>query len=177
MNKIQSKLPGVYLLELDCFRDQRGGFARTFCQKQFAEMGLHTNFPQNNISLNSKKGTLRGMHFQTVPYQEIKLVSCVSGRAFDVLVDLRQDSPTYCQWQGFDLSAQTPQVLYVPEGIAHGFVTLEDNTSLYYHMSEFYQPTAASGVRWNDPQFQIVWPQFDSLIISEKDQQIADFQK
>lgn len=177
MNKIQCKLPGVYLLELDCFRDQRGGFARTFCQKQFAEMGLHTHFPQNNISLNSKKGTLRGMHFQTVPYQEIKLVSCVSGRAFDVLVDLRQDSPTYCQWQGFDLSAQIPQVLYVPEGIAHGFVTLEDNTSLYYHMSEFYQPTAASGVRWNDPQFQIVWPQFDSLIISEKDQQIADFQK
>lgn len=176
MKKNGCKIPGLYLIDLDVIKDTRGEFARTFCDIEFGKLGLVTRFPQSNISLNSKAGTLRGMHYQSQPHGETKLISCVSGRVYDVLIDLREDSPTYCQWEGFELSANKPQVLYVPGGLAHGFITLDDSSSLYYHMSQSYEAASARTVRWNDPVFKIKWPHFDHLIISEKDRSCPDFQ-
>lgn len=176
MKKNNCKIPGLYLIDLDIIKDPRGDFARTFCDVEFGKMGLLTRFPQSNISLNPKAGTLRGMHYQSKPHGETKLISCVAGRVYDVLIDLRDDSPTYLQWESFELSAHNPQVLYVPEGLAHGFITLDDSSSLYYHMSQSYEAASARTVRWNDPVFKIKWPNFDPLIISEKDKSCPDFQ-
>ncbi len=174
MKFIETKLKGAYLLEPECLEDERGFFARTFCQKEFKMHGLNTNVAQCNISFNKKKGTLRGMHYQIAPYKEAKLVSCPRGVIYDVIIDLRPDSASYCQWFAVVLSAENYKMLYVPEGFAHGFQTLEDNTVVFYQMSEFYHPECARGVRWDDPVFGIEWPLLNP-IISEKDKKYPDF--
>ena len=165
-----NKLPldGLYLIDLNRLEDERGFFARTFCEKEFEKNGLHSKFPQSNISFNLKKGTIRGMHFQIAPHEEIKIVRCTRGAIFDVVVDLRPTSITYKKWFGVELSDSNRSMLYIPEGFAHGFQTLADQTELFYQMSTAYIPDAARGVRWDDPLLQIQWP-LPVSIISQKD--------
>jgi dTDP-4-dehydrorhamnose 3,5-epimerase len=169
----ETKLKGAYIIELEKLEDERGFFARTFCQDEFRKHGLNPCIAQCNISYNKKKGTLRGMHYQAKPYEEAKLVSCIQGSIYDVIIDLREDSETYCQWFAVELSTLNSQ-LYVPEGFAHGFQTLEDGTTVFYQMSEFYHPESSRGVRWDDPKFKIYWPLLNP-IISVKDRIINDF--
>lgn len=171
----ETKLKGAYVIELDPLEDERGFFARSFCQKEFEEHGLNPCIAQCNISYNKKKGTLRGMHYQVALHQEVKLVSCIRGAIYDVIIDLRQNSSTYCQWFAVKLSVEDYKMLYVPEGFAHGFQTLEDNTVVFYQMSEFYRPECARGVRWDDPVFGIPWPNVHHRIISETDKKYVDF--
>jgi dTDP-4-dehydrorhamnose 3,5-epimerase len=154
--------------------DRRGYFARTYCQQEFASHGLNSSFVQCNVSFNSLKGTLRGMHFQAAPYEEAKLIRCTRGAIYDVIIDLRLGSPTFKQHFTIALSAENGKMLYVPEGFAHGFQTLEDNTEVFYQMSQFYTADQARGVRWNDPAFGIEWPA-DERIILERDQSYPDF--
>jgi dTDP-4-dehydrorhamnose 3,5-epimerase len=167
-------ISGVWLIELERREDSRGFFARTFCEREFAALGLLKRFVQCNLSSNRQRGTLRGMHFQNEPKPEVKLVRCIRGSIYDVVIDLRRDSPTYCKWLGLDLTADNGCALYIPAGIAHGFQTLEDNTDLYYHMGEFYEPTLARGARWNDPAFGVQWPVSDP-ILSDKDAAYPDY--
>jgi dTDP-4-dehydrorhamnose 3,5-epimerase len=169
MKFIKTLLPGVFIIELDMLKDERGFFARTYCRQKFLEQGLNPPLEQSNISFNLKKGTLRGMHFQLDPHAEAKLVRCVRGSIYDVVIDLRPDSKTFEQWIGVELSQSVPQMLYIPEGCAHGFQTLEDNTELLYQMSYHFVPEAARGIRWDDPYFNITWPEAER-IISIKDQ-------
>jgi dTDP-4-dehydrorhamnose 3,5-epimerase len=170
----ETKLKSAYIIEPEGIEDERGFFARTFCRKEFESHGLNPDLVQCNISYNKKKGTLRGMHYQIAPHEEAKLVSCVRGAIYDVIIDVRPDSPTYCQWIGVELTAHRLPIivpfkmLYIPEGFAHGFQTLEDNTLVFYQMSEFYHPQSARGIRWDDPMFAIQWPIHDK-IISNKD--------
>ena len=171
----ETAIPGVWLIELERLEDSRGFFARTFCEKEFAAHGLRTRFVQCNLSANRQRGTLRGMHFQNEPKPEVKLVRCIRGSIYDVVIDLRRDSATYCKWLRFELNAGNGRALYIPAGIAHGFQTLESNTDVYYHMGEFYEPALAGGVRWNDPAFNVVWPISDP-ILSEKDAAYPDYQ-
>ena len=170
----ETAISGVWLIELERREDSRGSFARTFCEREFAAHGLLTRFPQCNLSANRQRGTLRGMHFQNEPKPEVKLVRCIHGSIYDVVIDLRRDSPTYCKWFGVELTADNSRALYIPAGIAHGFQTLEDNSDLYYHMGEFYEPALAGGVRWNDPAFRIDWP-ISSPILSDKDAAYPDY--
>ena len=185
MKFIETKLKGVFIIEPEKFEDDRGFFARTFCCREFESHGLNPNVVQCNISYNKNKGTLRGMHYQIAPYEESKLVSCVRGAIYDVIIDLRPDSSTYCQsvavtLHGFNFSTHplshpsSNKLLYIPEGVAHGFLTLMDDTEVFYQMSEFYMPEYARGIRWNDPFFNISWP-IDVAIISEKDKTFPDF--
>jgi dTDP-4-dehydrorhamnose 3,5-epimerase len=169
------QLNGVFLIELQRLEDERGFFARSWCKREFDQHGLRSEFVQCNISFNRKRGTLRGMHYQSAPYEEIKLVRCTKGAIYDVIIDLRPDSKTFREWLSLELSEDNQRMLYIPEGFAHGFLTLEDNTEVFYQMSEFYAPGHASGVRWNDPVFNITWP-IDVKVISEKDEKIPDFQ-
>jgi dTDP-4-dehydrorhamnose 3,5-epimerase len=171
----ETSLRGVWMLDLERREDARGFFARTFCDREFADHGLLTRFVQCNLSSNVRRGTLRGMHWQNEPKPEVKLVRCVRGSIYDVVIDLRRDSPTYCRWFGIELSAANGRALYIPAGIAHGFQTLEDNTDVYYHMGEFYEPSLADGVRWNDPAFGVDWPIADP-VLSDKDASYADYQ-
>lgn len=171
----KTKLPGIFTIDLERRSDERGFFARTWCQKEFLDHGLNSNLIQCSISLNSKKGTLRGMHYQTAPFAEAKVVRCTAGSIYDVILDLRRQSPTFKQWFGAELSATNRRSLYVAEGCAHGFVTMADDTEVLYQMSEFYHPESSHGVRWNDPAFQIDWPQ-DVAIISERDRTYVDFE-
>ncbi|HWQ42732.1 MAG TPA: dTDP-4-dehydrorhamnose 3,5-epimerase [Desulfosporosinus sp.] len=164
----ETSLPGAYIIELDTICDERGFFARTWCAKEFAKHGLNTNLVQCNISFNAYRGTLRGMHYQISPHEEAKVVSCIAGSIYDVILDLRADSPTFRRWQAFELSASNRRMLYIPEGCAHGFQTLQDDTTVFYQMSEFYHPEYSRGMRWDDSAFSIEWP-VSSLIISEKD--------
>lgn len=164
----ETSLPGTYIIELDPICDERGYFARTWCAKEFAEHGLNSKLVQCNISYNKNRGTLRGMHYQIAPYEEVKLVSCIAGIIYDVILDLRQDSPMFRRWQAFELSASNHRMLYIPKGFAHGFQTLQDNSTVFYQMSEFYHPECARGVRWDDSAFSIEWP-IDEIIMSEKD--------
>ncbi len=164
----ETELPGVYIIELVPVEDERGFFGRTGCQREFEARGLNWNFVQCNISFNKKKGTLRGMHFQKAPYEEEKLIRCTKGSIYDVVVDMRQHSPTYNKWEAIELNDENRNMLYVPAGFAHGFQTLEDNTEVFYQMSEFYYPEYAAGLRWDDPSFGIKWP-IEQLIISPKD--------
>jgi dTDP-4-dehydrorhamnose 3,5-epimerase len=166
---IETELQGVYIVDLEFHRDERGFFGRTWCQNEFKERGLNPNLVQCNISYNAKRGTLRGMHYQTDPYQEAKLVRCTSGKIYDAVIDLRPDSITFKRWLAFTLTENSYRAIYIPEGFAHGFQTLEDNTEVFYQMSEFFHPEAARGVRWNDPEFHVEWP-IETTIISEKDQ-------
>ncbi|UCH52124.1 MAG: dTDP-4-dehydrorhamnose 3,5-epimerase [Chloroflexota bacterium] len=170
----ETSLKGAYIIELEPLEDERGFFARSFCQKEFEEHGLNPRIAQCNISYNKKKGTLRGMHYQSTPYQEAKLVCCTKGAIYDVIIDLRKDSPTLKQWIAVELTAEDHRMLYVPEGFAHGFQTLKDDTVVFYQMSEFYHPEFSKGVRWNDPAFRINWPD-DIRVISDRDRQYPDF--
>ena len=165
---------GLFVLDLDQHSDERGYFARTFCAQEFAAAGLPTQFVQCNVSVNDRKGTLRGMHFQRAPSPEGKLVTCTRGRIYDVVIDIRRDSPTFCKWAGFELSEKNKTLLYIPPGFAHGFQTLEDQTDVFYQMTEFYRPELADGVRWDDPAFAISWP-LPVSTISEKDRSLPDF--
>lgn len=171
----RTKLPGVFEIDLNLYRDQRGFFARSWCQKDFVNEGLNPNTVQCNVSFNEKKGTLRGMHYQAAPFPEAKLVRCTRGAIYDVALDLRSESPTFKQWIGVELNSANHRMLFVPEGCAHGFLTLEDETEVFYQMSEFYHPELAHGVRWNDPAFQIAWPSTVELI-SERDRAYPDFE-
>ena len=174
MKFTETKLKGAYVIELEPIEDERGFFARSFCQKEFEKYGLNPRIVQCNISHNNKKGTVRGMHYHITPYAETKIVSCIRGKIYDVIIDLRKHSPTYRQWYAVELSWNNGKILYVPEGFAHGFQTLEDNTVVYYQMSEFYHPESARGVRWDDPVFVINWPS-DNTILSEQDRNYSLF--
>jgi dTDP-4-dehydrorhamnose 3,5-epimerase len=167
-------LNGAYLIKTEAIEDERGFFARTFCRLEFQEKGLNPHLEQCSVSFNHKKGTIRGMHFQKKPHAEVKLVRCTQGKIYDVIIDLRPESPTYKKWEGLILSSQNRQMLYIPEGFAHGFQTLDDNTEVFYQISSPFASEHATGVRWNDLAFGIVWPT-DVSIISSKDQQYADY--
>jgi dTDP-4-dehydrorhamnose 3,5-epimerase len=167
-------LGGVILVEVVPQADERGYFARTFCEKEFPAAGLPAHFVQNNISYNKKRGTLRGMHFQKEPHPEGKLVSCPRGKIFDVALDLRPSSPTFRQWAGFELSEENHSLLYIPPGFAHGFQTLEDDSVVSYQMTEFHFPELSGGVRWDDPAFAIQWP-VEEKILSPRDRSFPDF--
>ncbi|HEX8070895.1 MAG TPA: dTDP-4-dehydrorhamnose 3,5-epimerase [Pyrinomonadaceae bacterium] len=173
----ETKLPGAFLIEPERFADERGFLARAWSAAAFAERGLSAPFSECNISYNRRRGTLRGMHFQRAPHAQAKLVRCTRGALFDAIVDLRPGSPTYKQWVGVELTAENRLMLYVPEDFAHGFQTLADDTELYYQMSAPYAPQAADGVRWDDPAFQIAWPDNGGAerIIIARDQQYPDF--
>ena len=154
----ETKLEGVFIIEPEKKEDQRGFFAQIWDKKKFEEMNLNPNLVQSSISYNKKRGTVRGLHFQIPPYEEIKLIRCTKGKIFDVVIDLRPFSRTYTEWVSIELSDQNRKMIYVPEKFAHGFQTLEDNTEVYYQMSEYYKPESARGVRWDDPLFSIKWP-------------------
>jgi dTDP-4-dehydrorhamnose 3,5-epimerase len=171
---LETELRGAYIIELDKVEDKRGFFARVWCQKEFEDHGLVARIAQANTSFNRKAGTLRGMHYQVAPYQETKVVQCTMGTIYDVIVDLRPDSPTYKHWTGVELTAENGTMLYIPADFAHGFITLEDNTEVSYLMSESYQPEAARGFRWNDPEFDIKWP-IAVEEISDRDACWSDF--
>ncbi len=170
----ETKLKGAYNIELDLIEDERGFFARSFCTKEFEEHGLNFHIVQCNISYNKKKGTLRGMHYQVAPHEEVKLVRCTRGAIYDVIIDIRQDSPSFKKWLSTELTERNRNMLYVPKGFAHGFQTLEDRTEVFYQMSELYHPECSKGVRWDDPAFGIKWPA-GGRIISPRDQGYLDF--
>jgi dTDP-4-dehydrorhamnose 3,5-epimerase len=170
----ETTLKEAFLIEPERREDERGFFARTWCQREFESHGLHKKWVQCNISFNKKKGTLRGMHYQVPPYEEAKLVRCTRGAIFDVIIDLRLQSPSFKQWVALELTADNRRMLYIPEGFAHGFQTLTDETEIFYQMSQFYAPAHANGVRWDDPVFNITWPA-DERTISEQDRSYPDF--
>lgn len=171
----ETKLEGAFVITPEKLEDERGFFARTWCAREFQERGLEPGLAQCSISFNEKKGTLRGMHYQVAPYEETKIVRCTRGAMYDVILDLRTDSPTYKHWLGMELTADNHQMLYIPEGFAHGFQTLCERTEVFYQISESYVPDAAAGIRWNDPAFGIEWP-LEISAISERDANFANFQ-
>jgi dTDP-4-dehydrorhamnose 3,5-epimerase len=176
MRFIELALPGLFLVELELIQDERGFFARSWCQREFAEHGLNPQLVQCNVSFNHKRGTLRGLHYQTEPHAEDKLVRCTRGSIFDVALDLRPDSPTYLRWLGIELTEDNARMLYIPKGFAHGFQTLADRSELFYQMSQAYHPASARGVRWNDPAFGIEWPPVAQRIISPRDRDYPDIE-
>jgi dTDP-4-dehydrorhamnose 3,5-epimerase len=165
---------GAWVIEAERLEDERGFFARMWDIDEFAEQGLNPRVAQCSISYNRARGTLRGLHYQVAPHEETKLVRCTSGSLFDVVVDLRPDSSTFKAWYGVELSAENRLALYVPEGCAHGFLTLGDECEVHYQISEFHAPEAARGVRWNDPAFGIVWPD-EVIVMNERDRSYPDF--
>ena len=169
-----TKLAGVVEVRLDPRIDERGFFARSWCEREFAANGLNPRLVQCNVSFNARKGTLRGMHYQAEPHGEAKLVRCTRGAIYDVAIDLRPQSPTFKQWTGATLSAENHHMLFIPAGCAHGFLTLADNTEVFYQMSDFYQPDSARGLRFDDPAFQIIWPE-QIEVISDRDRTYPDF--
>jgi dTDP-4-dehydrorhamnose 3,5-epimerase len=170
----ETKLKGAFIIEPEKLEDDRGFFARSWCQREFEAHGLNPRLVQCSISYNKSKGTLRGIHYQTTPYEEAKLVRCTSGSIYDAIVDLRPESATFKQYIGEILTGQNHRMLYVPEGFAHGFLTLEDNTEVFYQISEFYSPEHGQGVRWNDPAFGIKWPLAPS-VMSDRDRDCPSF--
>lgn len=170
----ETELKGAFIIEVKKLEDERGFFGRSFCMKEFEEHGLNPAVVQANVSYNKKKATLRGMHYQVSPYEETKLVRCVRGAIYDVIIDLRKDSETYRKWIGVELTEGSYRMLFVPEGFAHGFITLKDETEVIYQVSQFYTPGSEKGLRWNDPAFQIEWP-LTPEIISEKDKSHPDY--
>src|SRR2546423_3822794 len=169
-----TRLEGAFIMELEKFEDERGFFAHGWSQKELGEHGLETPLAESAISFNKKRGTLRGMHYQAPPHEQVKIVRCTMGSLYDVIVDLRPSSATFKQWAGFELSARNRLMLYVPKGLAHGFQTLADETEILYHMSHVYTPESTRGVRWNDPAFGITWPDAEQTIIA-RDRDYADF--
>lgn len=168
-----TKLKGAYVIDVDRVEDTRGFFARTFDEKEYERCGLKSRFVQCNVSFNKKKGTLRGMHYQLAPHAECKLIRCTKGAIYDVIIDMRAESSTYKQWVAVELTEDNYKMFYVPEGFAHGFQTLVDNTEVFYQMSEFYHPESVAGMRWDDPAFGIEWP-IEKIVISPRDE---SFQK
>lgn len=164
----ETKLKGAYIIDVKRLEDERGFFGRSYCQKEFEQYGLNTAMVQANVSYNAKKGTLRGMHMQVAPYEETKLVRCTRGAIYDVIVDMREGSETYKQWIGVELTADSYRMLYVPEGFAHGFITLSDNADVTYQVTQFYTAGSERGYRFDDPEIGIVWP-IDPMVVSEKD--------
>jgi dTDP-4-dehydrorhamnose 3,5-epimerase len=161
-------IEGAFIVELEPLGDERGFFARSFCQEEFRQQGIDPLVAQCNISFNRQRGTLRGLHYQIRPHEEAKLVRCTQGAIWDVIVDLRENSQTRYRWFAVELTAENRQALYVPRGLAHGFQTLSDNSEVFYQMSEFYQPESARGVRWDDPVIGITWP-VDNPVLSQRD--------
>lgn len=174
MRFIETPLPGAYLVVPEPITDPRGSFARIFCATDFAARGLDPRVSQCNLSFNERKGTLRGLHYQRSPHGETKLVSCIQGAMWDVIVDLRPDSPTFGRWFGQKLDAVERAMLYVPEGFAHGFQTLEDATTVHYQMSSPYQAEAAAGIHWSDPTLDVPWP-LQPPIVSDRDAALGPF--
>ena len=170
----ETELKGAFIIGLERHQDDRGFFARTFCQKELEAHGLISDVAQANMSLSKTRGTLRGMHYQKSPFEETKLVRCTQGALYDVIIDLRPDSPTFKKWIGVELTADNYRMLFVPKNFAHGFITLTGDTEVTYMVSQFYAPGAELGIRWNDPQFGIQWP-LDAQVISEKDAGWPDF--
>lgn len=174
MKFIESNIKGAVIVRPDLIEDERGFFARTFCRREFEKRGLNPDMVQCNISFNKSKGTLRGLHYQAAPDAEAKLVRCTAGAIYDVIVDLRRESPTFMQWFSVELTDENRLQLYVPEGFAHGYQTLTSNTEVAYQVSAFYSPGNEQGVRWNDPVFGISWP-LAVAVISEKDASHPDW--
>ena len=175
MKFTETKLKGAYIIEMEPIKDDRGFFARSFCKEEFEKLGLNPEIVQCNISYNKKAGTLRGMHFQREPYGETKIVSCTKGAIYDVILDLRENSETYYKWKAVELTETNCKMLYIPEGFAHGFQALVNDTIVYYQMGNYYNPEYADGVRWDNPAFNIKWPFCESRIISEKDKNYIEF--
>lgn len=171
-----TKLRGAFIVDPERLEDERGFFARTWCRDDFAAHRLNAALVQCNISFNARKATLRGLHYQASPHEEAKLVRCTRGAIHDVIVDLRPAEPTYMQWVAVELTDDNRRMLYIPEGLAHGFQTLENDTEVFYQMSEIYYPALARGVRWDDPAFAIDWPPSESRTISDKDHSYPDFE-
>jgi dTDP-4-dehydrorhamnose 3,5-epimerase len=167
-------LKDAFIVDIERREDERGFFARTFCEREFEAHGLNRRLVQSSISFNKNKGTLRGMHYQTAPNEEAKVVRCTQGAIYDVIIDLRQSSPTFKQWEAVELTSENHRMIYVPEGFAHGFQTLEDATEVLYFMTEFYAPEVSRGVRWDDPAFGIRWPAAERTI-ALRDQQYPAF--
>ena len=171
----ETEIEGVWVVEPERYEDERGFFARTWDFEEFARRGLNSRLVQCSISFNRRRGTLRGMHYQAAPHEEAKLVRCTSGSIFDVAVDLRMESATFRRWVGTELSAENRLAMYVPEGCAHGFLTLTDDSEVAYQISELYAPDAARGLRWNDPAIGIDWPG-EVLVINERDRSYPDIE-
>jgi dTDP-4-dehydrorhamnose 3,5-epimerase len=171
---IETELSGAFIIDLEPMADERGFFSRSWCRQEFEAHGLNSDLVQCNISYNNKKGTMRGMHFQLPPHEEAKLVRCVRGAIYDVIVDLRPNSSTYCDWQGVELNETNRRALYIPEGFAHGFLTLTNDAEVFYQMSSWFVPGSASGIRWDDPVIAIAWPG-EPVCISDKDLSYPDY--
>lgn len=165
----ETRLKGAFIIEMEKLEDARGFFARAWCQKEFEAHGLNLHWVQANLVFSERRGTLRGLHYQIAPYEEAKLLWCIRGAIYDVIIDLRPESPTYKQWLGMEFAADNRKMLYVPEGFAHGYQTLVDNAEAFYPVSQFYSPEYERGIRWDDPAFGIEWPETETVILSEKD--------
>lgn len=172
----ETKLKGAFIVDPERFTDERGFLGRSFSAKEFEDRGLNPRMAECNISFSKKRHTIRGMHFQKPPNAQAKLVRCTRGAIYDVIIDLRPDSPTFKQWVGEELTAENRRMLYVPEGFAHGFQTLEDNSEVFYQITNFYDPASEGGVRWNDPVFGIEWRATDGITINARDQNYPDFE-
>ena len=173
---VETKLSGAYIIEIEKIEDERGFFARTFDKNEFLERGLNADFIQSSVSHNNKKGTIRGMHYQSKPYEEVKIVRCTKGKIFDVIIDLRSDSKNFKKWCSFELTEHNYKMLYIPKGFAHGFQTLEDNTEITYQISEIYHPKSSKGIKWNDRVFDIQWP-LEISCMSKRDLDYTPFEK
>ena len=176
MKFISTEIAGVWLIVPEPIEDERGSFARLFCRREFETRGLNSELVQCSTSFNRLKGTLRGMHFQAEPHGEEKIVRCTRGAMYDVIADLRRDSPSFRRWSGFELTADNRMMVYVPRGVAHGFLTMSDDTEVFYQMSEFHHPESARGVRWDDPSLAIRWPQVPPALISDGDRSLPYLQ-
>lgn len=175
MNIQKTAVDGACLLEFQAYEDERGFFTRAFCAKEFAKAGFPVNMVQANLAGCVAKGTLRGLHYQIAPNEEAKLLRCIKGAVFDVVVDIRPESSTYGAWCGVELTALNRRMILAPSGCAHGYLSLENDSEVYYLVSGFYEPTAEKGIRWNDPTFNVQWPITEDLIISDKDKDWPDF--
>ena len=172
----KTKLGGAYVVEMESIRDRRGFFARAWCSKEFEAHGLISQFVQANLTYSPKRGTIRGLHYQIAPHQEVKLVRCTRGATYDVIVDLRPESPTHKQWLAVELTADNHKMIYIPAGFAHGYQILVDDTEVFYQVGQFYAPEYERGARWNDPAFGVEWPMTSPLILSDKDKNWPDYQ-
>ena len=166
-------IEGAYLIEREEFHDERGSFARQFCKRELEKFGIDFDIKQCNVSKNTQKGVLRGLHYQKEPYPEIKMVSCLKGGVFDVIADIRPGSKTYLKWIGTELTENNGKSLYIPAGVAHGFQTLTEDAVVFYQLGEFFMPDFYSGVRWNDPKLNIAWPECEKRLINERDANYA----
>jgi dTDP-4-dehydrorhamnose 3,5-epimerase len=173
----ETRFKDAFIIEMELIRDNRGSFARAWCQREFEAHGLISHFVQNNITISHARGTLRGLHYQIAPHEEPKLVRCTQGAIYDVIVDMQPDSSTYKQWLAVELTAENHTMIYIPGGFAHGYQILMDNTEVFYQVGTFYAPEYERGFRWNDPAFGIEWPITPPLVLSEKDKNWPDYSR